>query len=124
MIFLVRTLCQVMVLYIFSLAGNFLTNLMQLKIPGSMIGILLVLILLQLKIIPLEWLETGANWLLSELLLFFIPSAVGVVRYEHLITSQAISFLIIIVASTLLVMSGAGLTAELITILRKEKAKP
>lgn len=64
---------------------NGMTSLLHLKIPGSILGIALVFLLLQIKVLKLEWIDLGAKWLLSEMLLFFIPPAAGMIQYQTLL---------------------------------------
>ncbi|WP_138495588.1 CidA/LrgA family protein [Paenibacillus pinistramenti] len=111
---------QVVVLFLISMAMNKLTELLHLKIPGSILGIVLVFILLKTKVIKLEWIERGANWLLAELLLFFIPSAVGVMQYIPMLENEGLQILVVVILSTVIVMLCSGIVASRITK-RKEK---
>lgn len=104
---------QIAVLYFFSLAGNYLANLLHLSFPGSLIGLGLLFLLLQLKIIPDKWVVTGGDWLLTELLLFFIPSVVAVIQYQDLFQKNGFGLFFIILIGTVTVMITSGLTAEL-----------
>jgi len=115
-----KIVIQVSVLILFSLLGNSLVQWFRLPISGSIIGLLLIFILLKLQIFHLEWIESGANWLLTELLLFFIPSAVGIIQYKSLIITQGSQFLLVILISTIAVMTSTGLIAELILKFQKE----
>ena len=81
---IVKSIVQIGYLYILLLIGNTIARLLHLPIPGSIIGLVLLFLLLQFHIIKLEWIELGAAVLLSELLLFFIPSAIGVIDYHAL----------------------------------------
>lgn len=60
----------------------------------------------------LEWIELGAGLLLSELLLFFIPSAIGVIDYDALFGVQGIKVIAVIVGSGVAVMLATGYMAE------------
>lgn len=97
-----------------------LAELLHLSIPGSILGIVLVFILLETKVLRLEWMELGANWLLAELLLFFIPAAVGVMKYFPMLESDGIQILTVVLFSTVTVMVSSGLMATLISR-RKER---
>lgn len=97
-----------------------LAELLHLSIPGSILGIVLVFILLETKVLRLEWMELGANWLLAELLLFFIPAAVGVMKYFPMLESDGIQILVVVLFSTVTVMVSSGLIATLISR-RKER---
>ncbi|MED1203294.1 CidA/LrgA family holin-like protein [Heyndrickxia acidicola] len=112
---------QVLALFLFADALNALTTALNIKIPGSIIGLILLFILLQTKVVKLSWIETGGSFLLAELLLFFIPSAVGMMQYQHLLMDNGLKILVIIISSSLIVMIGSGLLAEQIGKLVKRK---
>jgi holin-like protein len=112
---------QVLALFLFSYGLNALTTILNIKIPGSIIGMILLFILLQTKVIKLSWIETGGSWLLAELLLFFVPSAVGIMQYQHLLMDNGLKILVIIISSSLIVMIGSGLLAEQLGKLGKRK---
>ena len=50
----------------------------HLPLAGSIVGLFLFYLLLQFKIVPLTWVEDGANFLLKTMVFFFIPSVVGI----------------------------------------------
>ncbi|BAU26327.1 holin-like protein [Aneurinibacillus soli] len=112
---------QIILLCMFSLIMNKLVDVFHLKIPGSILGIGVVFILLQTKIIRLEWIELGAKWLLAELLLFFVPSAVGIMKYPHLLVDDGVRVICAIVLSTITVMACTGLVAKKITERKEQK---
>ncbi len=81
-------------------------------LPASMIGLIFLFIVLQLRLVKLKWVEQGAAWLLAELLLFFIPSAVGIVNYDEILNMKGIETVLLIAVSTFIVMGATGFTAE------------
>lgn len=91
-------------------------------LPGSILGILVLFLLLQFRIVKLEWIELGAAWLLAELLLFFIPAAVGVMNYIPLLEQDGLRILAVVVLSTLIVMSSSGLLAGALS--RRKERQP
>src|SRR4051812_15897188 len=103
---------QVLFLHVFLFLGAALKEVIPLPIPASMFGLCLLIIALYLKIIKLEWVERGANWLLAELLLFFVPSAVGIVNYDEILSVQGAEIVILIGISTVIVMGITALIAE------------
>lgn len=95
----------------FSVLMNRFAAWTHLPLPGSIVGIFVLFLLLQFRIVKLEWIELGATWLLAELLLFFIPAAVGVMNYIPLLEQDGIRILAVVVLSTLIVMVSSGLLA-------------
>jgi holin-like protein len=104
---------QIGVLYCFTLAGNYLAQVLRLNFPGSLIGMGLLFVLLRLGIFPYHWVASGGNWLLAELLLFFIPSVVAVMQYKQLFLQEGLALFLTILSGTVIVMVSSGLTAEL-----------
>ncbi|GAB6927673.1 CidA/LrgA family holin-like protein [Paenibacillus sp. JCM 10914] len=111
---------QVAGLMLLSIVMNHVAAWLDIGIPGSILGIGLLFMLLELRIIRLEWVEIGASWLLAELLLFFIPAAVGIMQYFPLLKTTGIQITAVVLLSTLIVMSGTGLMARFISS-RKER---
>jgi holin-like protein len=121
---IIKIIMQITVLYIFSAFGDWLHNFLNFPIPGSIIGMFLLLLALILKVFPLNWIETGANFLLVYLPLVFIPTIVGIMNYSYLFAGTGMILLFVIMVSTLFVMISAGLTSQLLankTKKRKEK---
>ncbi|KQL52371.1 holin [Heyndrickxia shackletonii] len=112
---------QVAILVAFSYIMDKLSNLLHIGIPGSIIGIIILFILLKTNMVKLKWIEIGGNWLLAEFLLFFIPSAVGVIQYKSMLVDNGIKILMIIILSSALVMTCSGFIAEKIMHRKEEK---
>lgn len=119
--YIVKAIVQIGVLLGVTMLGNELTQMLHLKVPGSILGILLVIILLQTKIIRLEWIESGANLLIAELMLFFIPSAVGVIQYKQLMIADGMRFELVIILSTFTVMVCTGFLSEMVNKIGRER---
>ncbi|OFW82108.1 MAG: hypothetical protein A2201_00010 [Alicyclobacillus sp. RIFOXYA1_FULL_53_8] len=112
---------QIAFLYVISVAGNWITLKYHLPVPGSILGFALLFLLLQLKVVRLSWFEQGANWLLANLLLFFIPPAVGIVQYGAMLELEGFRVLFVIVVSTTVVMLLTGTMADRIADLTSQK---
>ncbi|MFF2094029.1 CidA/LrgA family holin-like protein [Paenibacillus sp. NPDC058174] len=107
-----RTIGQVLLLIVISKLSALAVHLLHLPIPGSVAGIAVLFTLLKTKLLRIEWVEAGAAWLLAEMLLFFIPSTVGIVNYKSLIVSSGPLILLAIIGSTVAVMIFAGTIAQ------------
>lgn len=103
---------QVALFCLLSVFSSYLTKQFHLALPGSIVGIFILFFLLQTNILQLEWVELGANFLLAELLLFFIPSAVGIMKYQSLLLTDGPQILLAIISGTIIVMACAGLFAN------------
>ncbi|WP_110930868.1 CidA/LrgA family holin-like protein [Paenibacillus bouchesdurhonensis] len=112
---------QVILLFFISIVMNQIAELLHLPIPGSILGIIIIFALLKTNVIKLTWIEKGANLLLAELLLFFIPSAVGIMKYIPLLESDGVRILVVVISSTFIVMLSSGLIASKITKRKESK---
>lgn len=107
-----RLLVQIAILIGFQQLGEWISQLFQFPIPGSVIGLVGLFLCLKWKWIRLEWIERGASLMIGELMLFFIPAAVGVIQYKELILQSGLQMLVFIIVSTLLMMGGLGWLAD------------
>jgi holin-like protein len=103
---------QILFIHVFLFLGSVITAVVPLPIPSSMVGLLVLLLALLLGIVKLEWIEQGGNWLLAELLLFFIPSAVGIINYDELLSWQGVESILLIGLSTFIVIGSTAFIAE------------
>ncbi|MDQ0971094.1 holin-like protein [Neobacillus niacini] len=106
---------QVLFIHVFLFLGAALKEVIPRPIPGSMFGLILLFLALYFRIVKLEWVEKGAKWLMAELLLFFVPSAVGIVNYDDILSLQGAEIVLLIGISTVIVLGMTALAAERIT---------
>lgn len=91
------------------------------RLPAAVLGLFAVLLLLTSKALPERHLASGAKWLLGEMLLFFIPPLLAVVRFGPLLAASGWRLLAAIALGSLLVMAGTGLSVE--RVARWERAR-
>lgn len=109
---LLKTAAQVVIFILLARLSDAIVKWLHLPVSGSIVGIIILFTLLQLKVIRMEWIELGSKWLLAEMLLFFIPAAVGITNYKSLLMHSGIFIFLSIFISTIAVMVFAGLIGE------------
>lgn len=108
-----RRIWQVGLLTAIAMLGNALGTWLHLPaIPGSLLGLVLLYGALHLRWVPLRLVEDGADWLLKHQLLFFVPSAVGILQYTGLLRAAGWRIFTVIGASTVVVMAATGFTID------------
>jgi len=107
-----QTAGQVMALALFSWGAEAVVRQVGAPLPSRVIGLFLVLLLLQLKLLPLGWVKAGADWLVAELLLFFVPAIIAVVQYEGQLRLVAWQVVFVLIASTAMVMLGTAVAVD------------
>ncbi|MGN6579946.1 MAG: CidA/LrgA family protein [Bordetella sp.] len=106
-------LLQIGLLMLFSLAGQEIAGALGLPVPGGIVGLILVLGLLVSGKLQVQAVRRGANWLLGEMLLFFVPSVMSLLDHHELLSLLGFKVLATIVAGTAMVMVGTALTIDL-----------
>lgn len=106
-------LLQIGLLILFSLAGQKIAGALDLPIPGGIVGLVLVLGLLASGKLQVQAVRRGANWLLGEMLLFFVPAVMSLLDHHEFLGMLGLKVLATIVAGTAMVMVGTALTIDL-----------
>lgn len=107
-----QIIIHICVLFSFYLIGEWIRSLFNLLIPGSIIGLLLLFIMLSLNMYPIKWVEAGAQFMMRHLIIFFIPSTVGLMGYFGLFAGKGIFLVIITLVSSVAVMVCAAKVSE------------
>lgn len=94
--------------------GEIINKILKIKIPGNVIGMIILLICLVTGIIKTEMIEEASNFLLDHLAFFFIPAGVGLLTCTGILKIYWHYVLIIALISTIIVMVVTGLTVQLV----------
>ncbi|MBN6206759.1 CidA/LrgA family holin-like protein [Ralstonia pickettii] len=108
----IKIIVHIALLYGLLLIGNWLQAVLNIAIPGSVIGMLLLFFLLKLRIIKLDWIKEGTQLILKHLTLFFIPVTIGFIDYLELFSGRGILLLLTALLSTALVMGVSGAISQ------------
>jgi holin-like protein len=114
----------IFVIFFFQLLGETLKKFFEMRIPGPVIGLILLLLTLiflkRFKMSAVNNLKTDvintSNYILSYLSLLFVPIGVGVVMHLSYLENNLFKVLIIVFISTILTIS---LTAYLMEKINK-----
>lgn len=105
-------LIQIGLFCLLSLACHWFAIWAHLPLPGSVLGLGILLILLISKLIPERAVQLGAAWLIGELLLFFIPPVISVIKYEGLFEQYGVNIMFTLVMGSICVMVGTGFVVD------------
>jgi len=93
-------------------AADFAVRVFKLPFPGGVVGLVLLLALLFCGGVAPRWVKAGADWLLSDMLLFFIPAAVAAVQYGGLFRADGWRLALVVAVGTLMVMVAVAFAVE------------
>ena len=117
-----KYLLQFLIIVAFSFVGELLHFLIPLPIPASIYGIVLLFVALYAHWIQVRQIREVSAFLIAIMPVRFIPSAVGLVTAWEVIRPNLVSYLVITLVSTLVVMGAAGWATQL--VLRCHKKQP
>ena len=95
--------------------GELVVMVTGLKLPASIIGMLLLTLLLQLRIVKLEWVRGLTDFLIANLGFFFVPPGVALMLYFDLIRAEIVPIVAATVLSTSLVLLVTGHTHQVVS---------
>jgi holin-like protein len=85
-------------------AGELIVGVTGIRLPASIVGMLLLALLLALKVVKLQQIEKLTSFLISNLGFFFVPPGVALMVHLGLIRSEIVPIAVATLVSTALVL--------------------
>ena len=101
-------LLQLLIIFAFLAIGELVVWLTDVPIPSSIIGMLLLTVALQLRLVKLRQVEGVADFLVKNLGFFFVPAGIGVMVHFDLIAKQWMPIIVASVVSIVVVLGVTG----------------
>ena len=101
---LAQIILQLSFLVIIWWVASIIQRTLHLPVSAGVIGLLLVLFALLSGLLKLQWIKTGSDFILGELVLLFIPCVVGIIKYKDLFLSQGWQLILAVFIGTICVM--------------------
>jgi len=89
-------------------AGEQISRFVPLPVPGSILGMLILLILLQTGILPETAIRDTGDLFLKYLPFFFVPAGVSILAYLDILEGSFLLLFLSLPLSTFLVMAVTG----------------
>ena len=103
-----KYLRQLLMILIFSFIGEVLHAVIPIQMPASIYGLVLLFIALMTGLVKLPQVHEAARFLIEIMPLMFIPAGVGLLESWGNLKSILVPVLLLLVASTILVMGVSG----------------
>ena len=109
-----KLLKQLSLILVILALGEYISSIISsfIVIPGSIVGIIILFLLLQIGIIKIDKVEDISNFLLDNMAIFFVPAGVSLIQSLDIISSNIIVLAITIIISTILVMVVTAIVVE------------
>lgn len=103
--------------------GEIISSLIQniIVIPGPIIGMIILFLLLQSKILKEEKIKDLSDFLLSNMGLFFIPAGVSLINSLGLIRDNALLLILCILLVNVVVMITSSKSVDFMISLKEKK---
>ena len=115
-----KYLPQITVILLFSFLGELCHSLIDIPIPASIYGMVLLFAALALKIIPAKAVKDVGGFLTGILPVLFVAPIVGLLDCWDTIRNAVVPIVIIVPVSTLLVFAVSGWVTQLFMKNKKE----
>ena len=89
--------------------SKFALDMSGITFPAPILGIIILFTLLKIGVIKENWIEDFCNFMLKNMILFFIPIFVGIMTYVDIISKNFLAIIMTIFITTTLVMVVVGL---------------
>ncbi len=103
-----QTLIKIVFIFIFYWIGAFLPYLMGAFGPRSVLGMLLLFLALQTKLIKVQQIDAPARALTDNMGLFFIPAGVGLMAQLDTVMANWWVILVAVIVSSVLVIASVA----------------
>lgn len=105
-----RIIRQLFWVFLFSLLGEIISSVIAsiVAIPGSVIGMVLLFLALQMNVIDLEQVDEVGTWLTDNMAIFFVPAGVGLLANFDVLAEYWVQLIIIMVVTVSLMMLFVG----------------
>lgn len=111
---------QYAIIFMVTYLGEIISKSINFPFPGPVIGMLIFFILLERKLIGVDFVEKGANNILLNLAIFFIPPGVGLISALDLLNGNVLKIVVTMIITTIITMGTTGLTVQYLINRRKK----
>ena len=112
---------QFVIILFISFIGEALKYVLQLPIPASIYGIVLMFVLLETKVLKVEAVQDAGKFLIEIMPMMFIPAGVGLLNAWDTLKPVLIPIIVILFVSTIVVMGVSGKVTQ--TMIEAEERK-
>ncbi len=111
---------QYAIIFMVTYLGEIISKSISFPFPGPVIGMLIFFVLLERKLIDVNFVEKGAHNILLNLAIFFIPPGVGLISALDLLSGNVLKIAVTMIITTVITMGTTGLTVQYLIDRRKK----
>lgn len=108
-----KILKEIAIYFAITFISELISKILPIKVPASIIGIIILFTLLQTKILKLEQVDTVGEYLIKIMPILFVPAGVSLIKFLPELQAIALPLLCAVTISTAIVMVAVGKITEL-----------
>ena len=105
---------QLMIIFMISLVGEGISSVFHLPVPGIIIGLVLLFLALQFRLLRLRHISMVGNFLLANMTILFLPPAVGIMDKFQVIAPYLLPIILIVLGAIVLNVCVIAVVVQLI----------
>jgi holin-like protein len=110
-----RLAAQAILLSLIYLASSAILDVVRVPVPSNLLALVVLLVLLMIGVVPLNYVDQLATFLLRHLTFFFVPFMVGLIAQGDLLASSGAALLVSLVVAAAVGIIVAGLAAQAVS---------
>ncbi|MFC4651539.1 CidA/LrgA family protein [Lactococcus nasutitermitis] len=107
---------QLLFILLFSFIGEIISDGLHLPVPGPIIGMLLLFLSLQFKILEFRHVDEVGSFLINNMTILFLPAGVGIMAKWSLISHFWLQILVIVLVALIVNMLVLGKLMQFIKV--------
>lgn len=115
-----KLLNELLIIIAIFVLGELVSSILPFPLPGSIVGMLILLFSLILGFIKIEQIKNISDFFLSNLSFLFLPVSVGLLGSIEILKESGINILILTFITTAIVIYTTGITVELVLKFQKK----
>ena len=108
----IRVIAGAAILVALNLAGEWLVHIAHASIPGSVVGMLLLVVLVQARMLPVEIVRATADFLIRHMALLLVPAGAAILLHADSLRASMVAIGASALLSLVSVLLVVGLVAE------------
>lgn len=101
-----------MLLVALNAGGNWLVRVAHLPVPGSVVGLIVLAVLIEMRVLPVEWVRAAAELLVRHLALLYVPAGVALLAYWGVVRHDLVAISVAALASLVAVLLVVAHTVQ------------
>lgn len=116
-----KIMLQLAIIFTIIIISELISSILPIPVPGSIIGLLIVLLLLFAKILKEDHIKQTSSFFLDNMSIFFIPACAGIIEHLELVKSAWWQIITIAVVSFFLTFIASAYTVILVQRIMKRR---